>query len=140
MAFSQTSDSPHHFFSQLAGGWAGTSRLWLEPDTLSNEAPLVGNIQLILDGRFALFLYQSAIEGEAQHGLFTFGYNTTKDRYEASWVDSYHNNTAIMFCTGNEAENGFQVLGTYPDPSGGKGSEVPKVKLGKNRIFAESRK
>ena len=24
-----------------------------------------------------------------------------------------------MFCTGNETENGFQVLGTYPDPNGG---------------------
>ncbi len=113
------SDSPHHFFSRLAGGWAGISRLWLEPDKLADESPLVGNIQLILGGRFALFLYQGSAQGEAQHGLFTFGYNTTLDRYEASWVDSFHNNTAIMFCTGNQAEKGFQVLGHYPDPDGG---------------------
>lgn len=119
MAFEKSSDSPHHFLSQLAGGWAGISKLWLEPDKLSNEAPLVGTIQLLLDGRFALFLYQSAIEGEVQHGMFTFGYNTTRDRYEASWVDSFHNNTAIMFCSGNETDNGFWVLGTYPDPNGG---------------------
>lgn len=119
MAFEKSSDSPHHFFAQLAGGWAGTSRLWLEPDKLTDEAPLVGNIQLILDGRFALFLYQSSIEAEAQHGMFTFGYNTLLNRYEASWVDTFHNNTAIMFCTGRETENGFQVLGSYPDPNGG---------------------
>src|SRR5690348_7906574 len=113
------SGSPHHFLAQLAGGWAGTSKLWLEPDTLTDEAPLVGNIQLILDGRFALFLYQSSVEGEPQHGLFTFGYDTLVDRYEASWVDSFHNNTAIMFCRGRETENGFQVTGSYPDPNGG---------------------
>jgi hypothetical protein len=113
------SGSPHHFLAQLAGGWAGTSKLWLEPDTLTDEAPLVGNIQLILDGRFALFLYQSSVEGEPQHGLFTFGYDTLIDRYEASWVDSFHNNTAIMFCRGSETENGFQVTGSYPDPNGG---------------------
>ncbi len=119
MAFEKLSGSPHHFLSQLAGGWSGTSKLWLEPDTLTDEAPIVGNIQLVLDGRFALFLYQSSIEGEAQHGMFTFGYNTLLDRYEASWVDSYHNNTAIMFCTGRATENGFAVTGTYPDPTGG---------------------
>ena len=119
MTFPQTSGSPHHFLSQLAGGWTGVSKIWGEPDTLTSEAALVGNIQLILDGRFALFLYQSAVEGEPQHGLFTFGFNTTLNRYEASWVDSWHNNTAIMFCVGNPTENGFSVLGSYPDPTGG---------------------
>jgi hypothetical protein len=111
--------SPHHFLAQLAGNWRGTSKLWLEPDTLTDQAPIVGTIQLLLDGRFALFLYQSSIEGEAQHGMFTFGFNTITNQYEASWVDSFHNNTAIMFCTGGEKENGFSVTGGYPDPSGG---------------------
>jgi len=97
MPFEQTSGSPHHFLSQLAGGWTGTSKIWLEPDKLLGESQIIGNIQIVLDGRFALFLYQSAVEGEAQHGMFTFGYNTTKDQYEASWLDSWHNNTAIMF-------------------------------------------
>ena len=111
--------SPHHLFAKLAGSWTGISRLWLEPEKLTDESPVVGTIQLILNGRFALYLYQGSIDGEPQHGMFTFGYNTTKDRYETSWVDSWHNNTAIIFCTGNATENGFQVLGSYPDPSGG---------------------
>ncbi len=51
--------------------------------------------------------------------MFTFGYNTLTDQYEASWVDSWHNNTAIMFCVGIPTENGFSVLGSYPDPMGG---------------------
>jgi hypothetical protein len=119
MTFEQSSGSPHHFLAQLAGGWAGTSKLWLEPDVLSGEAPMIGNLQIILDGRFALFLYQSAVEDEPQHGMFMFGYNTLSDRYEASWVDSFHNNTAIMFCVGTSTENGFSVLGSYPDPTGG---------------------
>jgi len=119
MTFPQSSGSPHHFLSQLAGGWTGVSRVWFEPDTLTDEAQLVGTIQIVLEGRFALLLYQSAIEGEPQHGMFTFGYNTLLDRYEASWVDSFHNNTAIMFCTGKATDNGFFVLGSYPDPNGG---------------------
>jgi len=119
MPSEQTSESPHHFLTQLAGSWTGTSKIWLEPEKLLSETPIVGNIQILLDRRFAMLLYQSSVEGEAQHGMFTFGYNTTKDRYEASWLDSWHNNTAIMFCVGSEKENGFQVLGGYPDPTGG---------------------
>ncbi|MBE0683311.1 MAG: DUF1579 domain-containing protein [Anaerolineales bacterium] len=119
MTFSNSIDTPHHFFARMAGNWKGTSKLWLEPDKLTDESPIVGTIQLLLDGRFALFLYQSSIEGETQHGMFTFGFNITLEQYEASWVDSFHNSTGIMFCTGNEKENGFSVLGSYPDPSGG---------------------
>lgn len=116
---SKQQGSPHHFLAQLAGNWKGTSKLWLEPDKLADESPVVGTIQLLLDGRFALYLYQGSIDGEPQHGMFTFGYNTTLDRYEASWIDSYHNNTAIMFCAGGPTERGFSVLGNYPDPIGG---------------------
>ena len=119
MAFEQSSGSPHHFLSQLVGGWAGTTKLWVEPDVLTDESSIVGSVQLILDGRFALFLYQSSVEGEPQHGMFTFGYNTLSDQWEASWVDSWHNNMAIMFCVGTSTENGFSVLGGYPDPTGG---------------------
>jgi hypothetical protein len=111
--------SPHRFLAQLVGGWTGTTRVWFEPDKLADESPVVGTIQLVLDGRFALFLYQGSIDGETQHGMFTFGFNTTLERYEASWLDSFHNNTAIMFCAGAPIDGGFSVLGNYPDPTGG---------------------
>ena len=119
MTFPQSSGSPHHFLASLAGGWTGTAKLWMEPDKLADESPVLGTITLVLEGRFAIYLYQGSIEGEPQHGMFTFGYNTTLEQYEASWVDSFHNNTGIMYCTGHAIENGFQVLGSYPDPTGG---------------------
>jgi hypothetical protein len=111
--------SPHHFLAQLAGAWRGKSLTWLDPNEAPHESPIQGSVQLILDGRFALYLYQSIMNAEPQHGMFTFGYNTISNRYEASWVDTFHNNTAIMFCTGEAMEDGFSVLGSYPDPSGG---------------------
>jgi hypothetical protein len=119
MTFPQSSGSPHHFLASLASGWTGTAKLWLEPGKLADESPVLGTITLVLEGRFAIYLYQGSIEGELQHGMFTFGYNTLTDQYEASWVDSFHNNTAIMFCVGKPTENGFSVLGSYPDPTGG---------------------
>jgi len=121
MSFEESvlSGSPHHFLAQLVGGWTGMTRTWLEPGSVPTEFQIQGSIQLILGGRFVIYLYQSAVDGEPQHGMFTFGYNTNLDRFEASWVDSFHNHTAIMFCVGNTIENGFSVLGSYPDPTGG---------------------
>jgi hypothetical protein len=111
--------SPHQFLAQLAGGWSGTNQTWLEPEGVPTESKIQGSIQLVLEGRFALYLYQSSMDGEPQHGMFTFGYDTTLDQYEASWVDSFHNNTAIMFCVGQPKDHGFSVLGTYPATDGG---------------------
>ncbi len=119
MAQPQPSSSPHQFLAQLVGGWAGQTLTWAEPGGVAKQAQTQGSIQLILGGRFVLYLYETSVEGQPQHGLFTFGYNTTLDRWEASWIDSYHNNTAIMFCTGEQKASGFFVLGSYPDPDGG---------------------
>src|SRR5688500_13843329 len=94
---SKQSGSPHHFLAQLVGSWTGTTKLWLEPDVISDESPVLGSPHLVMEGRFAIYLYQGSIEGEPQHGMFKFGYNTTTNQYEASWVDSFHNNTAIMY-------------------------------------------
>ncbi len=76
-------------------------------------------MQLILGGRFVIYLYQTAMDGEAHHGMFTFGYDTTLNQYQASWVDTFHNNTGIMFCVGNPQARGFAVLGSYPATDGG---------------------
>lgn len=103
----------------MVGGWAGTTRSWPEPDGTPDESRTQGSLQLILEGRFAIYLYQTSVDGEAQHGMFTFGYNTTLDQFEASWVDTFHNNTAIMFCVGQAKGNGFSVVGSYPSSDGG---------------------
>ena len=123
MTFQTSEESPHHFLAQLVGGWTGRTRTWLEPEGVP-EAATQGSVQLVLEGRFALFLYQTSMDSEAQHGMFTFGFNTILDRYEASWMDSFHNNTAIMFCIGAALDNGFSVIGSYPDPTGGPDWEL----------------
>lgn len=97
----------------------GSARTWLDPDADPTVSPVQGSIQLILDGRFIVYLYQSSVDGEPQHGMFTIGYDTSNDQYQASWVDSFHNNTAIMYCVGGPTERGFSVLGSYPNPEGG---------------------
>jgi hypothetical protein len=107
MTFSNSIDTPHHFFARMAGNWRGIAKLWIEPDKLASDESHCWNHSTYARRTLCAFLYQSSIEGEPQHGMFTFGYNTTLEQYETSWVDSFHTNTGIMFCIGAEKENGF---------------------------------
>jgi len=111
--------SPHGFLAKLVGGWTGKTLTWPEPEGIPQQARTQGSVQLLLEGRFALYLYQTSMDAQAQLGLFMFGYNTTLDRWEASWIDSFHNNTAIMYCIGQQIDQGFAVVGNHPDPTGG---------------------
>jgi hypothetical protein len=115
----QTPGGPHHLLSRLAGTWIGRTRTWLQPEGEPQESEVRGSIELVLEGRFALYLYQTSLDGEPAHGMFMFGFNTSLEQFEASWIDSFHNHTAIMFCTGRSMPDGFSVLGAYPDPTGG---------------------
>jgi hypothetical protein len=119
MTLPESSSTPHRFLAQLAGGWTGKTLTWPEPEGVPRQAPTQGSIQLLLEGRFALYLYRTSAEAQAQHGMFIFGYNTTLDRWEANWIDSFHNNTSMMFCTGQQIDQGFAVVGSHPDPTGG---------------------
>lgn len=103
----------------MAGHWTGRTRTWLGADETPLEADVYGTIQLVLEGRFALYLYQTSLDDEPVHGMFMFGFNTTLALFEASWIDSYHNHTAIMSCTGGALPDGFSVRGGYPDAAGG---------------------
>jgi len=119
MSSEPSNNSPHHLLARMVGAWTGKTLTWFEPEGIPTASTTQGSVQLVLEGRFALYLYQSSGGSEPQQGIFTFGFNTLLDRYEATWVDSFHNNTAIMFCTGAALDDGFVLIGSYPDPNGG---------------------
>jgi len=112
----------HHFFSQLAGDWVGTSRTWFEPGQLADESPIEGSIRLILGGRFAVHEYRFQLQGESFEGLAILGFDIYKQRYTCAWVDSAHNGTTIMLSLSPAGEGPLpvpSVLGSYPDGVGG---------------------
>lgn len=114
------SSGAHAMLGRLAGEWAGTCRTWFEPGVLADESPVHGTIRTVLEGRFALHEYASALGGEAHAGVALYGYDLQQKRYVAAWVDSFHNGTTILFSQTHAAEDSpFSVLGSYIDPSGG---------------------
>jgi hypothetical protein len=104
---------------RMVGQWAGTSRLWMEPGQLSDEAQFKGEIAPILGGRFLRFSYSGPVFKDPTEGLAVIGYNAADDQVEMCWLDSWHNGQAQMFCLGHLEPTGFSVLGYFPERSSG---------------------
>lgn len=110
----------HHALGRFTGTWQGTTRVWFEPDTVADEAPIHGSIRAVLDGRFLLHEYETTFMGERQVGIALYGWHIDRGCHEAAWVDSAHTGTQILTSAGTRGDERFAVLGHY---GGHDGSE-----------------
>ncbi len=118
-AQSQKEDGIHYKLDLLAGEWEGTTRTWFKPGELGDEQPNRGTIRPILDGRFLLHEYTTSLMDSDCQAVAIYGYNLQRQRFEAAWVDTCHNGTAIMFSTGKTSHPIFSATGQYGDPEQG---------------------
>ncbi|TSC25854.1 DUF1579 domain-containing protein [Corallococcus sp. Z5C101001] len=111
---SQSAGGPHHFLSQLVGAWEGVARTWFEPDTVADESPITGTIRGVLDGRFVVHEYTSAMGGKPLSGMATLGYHLDGGHFTMVWVDTFHVGTDILNSVGTPGvSDRFSVLGSY---------------------------
>lgn len=103
----------HNKLSQLTGEWEGIAKTWFEPDNVADESPVKGTMKLILDGRFILHEYKGSFGGKPLEGIAIFGYHLDLGKFQAAWIDSFHNGSAIMFSEGNKGDDDVKVLGGY---------------------------
>lgn len=102
----------HHMLNQLAGQWAGNTKVWFEPGKIGDESTYEGSIKPILGGRFMLLEYTGSFMGKPTEGMMWIGYNIAEQKYQSAWIDTGHMGTGIML---SEGDNGpaFNVLGSY---------------------------
>ncbi|MEO5998167.1 MAG: DUF1579 domain-containing protein [Chitinophagaceae bacterium] len=103
----------HFQLSKLAGEWEGVTKTWFEPDKIADESPVCGSMRLILDGRFILHEYKGSFGDKALEGITIYGYHLGLGKLQSAWIDSFHNNSAIMFSEGKKGEDTFTMLGSY---------------------------
>src|SRR3990170_6176664 len=104
----------HQALASMSGDWAGTTRVWFEPD----QPPVMdvqqsGTLRSVLGGRFLLHEYRYGEGEQAGEGIALYGLHLDEDAYEAAWVDSFHTGSAIMFSTALAGGDGFKALGSY---------------------------
>ena len=103
----------HQELSRLEGNWQGLARTWFEPGKLADESPIRGTMKLVLGGRFILHEYTGSMSGKPLEGMMLIGYHLGLGQYQSAWVDSFHNDTAMMFSEGKRGDAAFSMLGGY---------------------------
>jgi hypothetical protein len=97
----------------LCGSWHGTCQTWFEPEMLADTAEVTGTIELVMNGKFVRFVYDSSIQGQPRTGEELLAFNSINQHFEVSWIDSFHMSDAILFSQGPAIDGGFEVVGAY---------------------------
>jgi hypothetical protein len=103
----------HIFFKSLVGSWEGICKTWFQPGELADESTVRGRFELILGDRFLRHAYEGQMQGKPRRGEETIAFNSVTDKYEIMWIDDFHMNYGILFSEGEQATNGFVVIGKY---------------------------
>lgn len=90
----------HTLLAGLVGAWTGPTLTWLDPDGLPESSTWKGEVAPLLEGRFVRFTYTAALLGKPHAGELTVGFDKTRGRWTATWMDGFHNGTAIMALSG----------------------------------------
>lgn len=104
---------PHQQLANLVGDWEGKAKVWFEPGQPADESGVKGNMRLVLDGRFLMHEYKGSMEGKPLEGMAIIGFNTSLEKFEVAWIDSFHTGTALMFSGGKRGDRNLDVLGSY---------------------------
>ena len=108
----------HHALGALVGEWEGPHRLWIQPGDLHEETVMRGTIRALLGGAFVVHDYSWSVDGEPQEGVALLGFDLRRGEFVSSWIDSWHNGTALMQMTGTATGRPVAVVGSYDAPDG----------------------
>lgn len=115
-------EGAHYQLARLEGKWKGTTKVWFEPNVLSDESATEGEIEQILNGMFIQHIYKGSIEGKPLQGMMIIGYSLQFGRYHCAWIDSFHNGTNTMYSE-QDGTSGLSFTGKY-------GSDNPSEQWG----------
>lgn len=102
-----------------AGSWRGTSTLQdpsnFEPQASSSDL----TVTPVLGGRFVRLDYTWSYKDAPQEGSILVGFEKKAETVTAHWIDSFHNGTKVMACTGPKPDGPtLSVRGSYAAPPG----------------------
>ena len=100
-----------------AGSWAGKSKLnlpWLDEDKRISTSTSKLHVDTDDNHAFATLTYTWEHEGKKQEGTLLVAGHSKSPEIEVAWVDSWHQNTGILHCTGTVGEGDhIKVRGSY---------------------------
>ena len=103
---------------QLLGDWVGSKQLWMNPAEPPLTSPSTLTVATTAQGRFLTLAYTWAFGDQPQDGLLLIGAPKADEPATAGWVDSFHQGSKVMHCSGQATDSGVSVTGHYAAPPG----------------------
>lgn len=107
-------------FETMHQSWTGTSKLhlpWLEGDQKIFESESTLQINTCPLGKTCIVTYTWSHDGENHTGYLMFALDPT-DELTGAWMDSWHQNAAVLFMKGPKSDSAVALTGSYPAPEG----------------------
>ena len=102
----------HNEMAKWVGEWQGTTRVWLEPGKLGDEAPIRDRIRSSLGGRCLVHEYETRFMGEPEQGSALLTWHIDRQCHECAGIDSAHGGTRNLCSQGTRDQGRFSVLGS----------------------------
>ena len=107
----------HALMQQTAGRWAGTAKMYMEPDAEPVEMECTELVE-----NFGAFWILSSFEGSMMgapfQGRFQMGYDEKKGKYVSTWIDTSNSYLSIEEGTWDEANDVLRMEGEGPSMFG----------------------
>lgn len=107
----------HAHLAKSVGDWKVAGKFWMQPGQPPMESEGTSKVTAVLDGRYVQHEYDSSFMGQPFRGLGLDGYDTVKEAYVSTWVDSM--STGIMFMQGQREGEVMTAFGECPGMGGG---------------------
>ena len=112
----------HKKLNQLVGNRTGQTKTCFEPSNPIDDSPVAGTIRPLFDGRFVLHEYKGHFKGQDFEGIAIYGYHLKTEKFQPSWMDTFHMGTGIMLSEGNKSSPFYEMLGAM--------KHLPKIRNG----------
>lgn len=108
----------HKVLADEVGTWTAEMKIYVPglPEPLSGTGSETN--RAIGDGLWIISDFKSTIEGQPFEGHGTFGYDSAKEKYVGTWIDSMTSSIAFMEGTYDEATKTFTYHAEMPGPDG----------------------
>lgn len=88
------------------GPWSGRYVLQDPMNNIADDSESSLTVVPVLRGRFVRLDYTWAYHDDPQEGSMLIGRNPKSGGVTAHWIDTWHNGTGAMACTGTDSDGG----------------------------------
>ncbi len=130
---------PHKMLQKRVGKWNVIMKSWMTPDQPPMESTGTADVKSVLGDRFIQTNFSGTVMGKPFNGIGVTGYDNTKKKFVASWIDSMSTGMMRMEGTADPSGKVITTQGVSLDPMTGKETRTRIVERweGDNKIVEE---